>query len=665
MNASMTPGLRALIFSFVFFALTTLGISEQEEAPTPSPPVGIATEVTKNANAAILERLPFDDERDFELARRGFLAKIEDDVILNEDGSPAWGVSKYDFIKGDAPPTVNPSLWRQSKLNSIHGLFEVVDGIYQLRGYDLSVMTLIRGERGWIVVDPMISPAVAKASFALAQKTLGERPITGMIFTHSHVDHFGGVRGLISEEEIEARDIPLLAPIGFTEEAVSENVMAGNAMVRRSMLMMGPALPAGEAGHVGTGLGQAVSRGPVGLILPTREIEETGTIVEIDGVIFEFMNAAGTEAPAEFMFYLPEFKALCTAEVVTRNFHNVLTSRGAKVRDALGWSKVIDEALVAYGDKAELLFASHHWPVWGGEAARKHLVAHRDNYRYVHDQTLRLANAGETPVEIAEQLAEPDFATTDFSVRGYYGTLNHNSKAVYQRYFGWWDGVPANYFELPPAQEGRRYVEYMGGADAVLEKAQASFAEGDYRWTAKVLNHLVFADPENEAAKAWLAASYEQIGFQAESGAWRNYFLTGAWELRQGLAGLPDFPLNNRDFIQAIPTETLFDAIAVRYNPSKMNRDPYVLMFDFPDTKEKVTVFVGKSVVFPRMGAAENPVATLTVTRANFDALILRIATPQEMMTQGDLVITGETPAAFAYLLALDQFRFWFNVVTP
>lgn len=679
MNRSFSFGLRVLALCVVmtkFCAPQAIAQEEAAERPEsapdagvstafPDPPVGVATESTRAANAAVRGRLPFSDEEDFELAQRGFLAKIEDDLILNEDGTPAWQVTKYDFLEGEAPDTVNPSLWRQSKLNSIHGLFEVVDGIYQLRGYDLSVMTLIRGESGWIVIDPLISPAVAKASFELAQRTLGERPITGVIFTHSHVDHFGGVRGLISEEEIEARDVPVLAPKGFTEEAVSENVMAGNAMVRRSMLMFGQTLGAGETGHVGTGLGQAVSFGPVGFIHPTREIGETGTILEIDGVTFEFMDAAGTEAPAEFMFYLPEFKAFCSAEVVTRNFHNVLTSRGAKVRDALAWSKVIDEALVRYGDKSAVLFASHHWPVWGGEALREHLRLHRDNYRYVHDQTLRLANSGETPVEIAEQLAEPDFASREFSVRGYYGTLNHNSKAVYQRYFGWWDGVPANYYALPPVEEGRRYVEYMGGSDAVLKKAQVSFEAGDYRWTAKVLNHLVFAEPENESAKAWLAASYEQLGFQAESGSWRNYFLTAAKELRDGIEDLPDFPLNNPDFVRAIPTETLFDAIAARYDPSKMRRDPFIMMFDFPDTGEKVTLFVGKSVAFPRMGGVENPTVTLTVSRKNFDALLVQTANPQQLMAEGEMVITGEAPAAFAYLLALDQFQFWFNVVTP
>lgn len=644
------------------------GVTEAADAATtatPEPPVGVATAATAAANAAVLKRLPFDDMRDFENAQRGLLAKIEDATIHNENGTVAWEVKRYEFLQGDAPATVNPSLWRQSKLNAIHGLFEVVDGIYQVRGYDLSVMTLIRGTEGWIVVDPPVTPAPAKAGFELARRTLGERPITGMIFTHSHVDHFGGVRGLISEEEIEARGVPVLAPAGFTEEAVSENLMAGNAMVRRGSLMFGNVLPPGETGHVGTGLGQAVSFGPAGFVHPTKEIAETGTAIEIDGVTFEFMDAGGTEAPAEFMFFLPQFKALCTAEVVTRNFHNVLTPRGAKVRDALEWSKVIDAALVRYGDQAEVAFASHHWPTWGAEAVREHLRAHRDNYRYVHDQTLRLANSGETPVEIAEALAEPEFAAGNFSVRGYYGTLNHNAKAVYQNYFGWWDGVPAHYFALPPVEESKRYVEFMGGAATVLEKARGSFETGEYRWAATVLNHLVFAEPENEAAKAWLAASYEQLGFQAESGAWRNYFLTAALELRRGLEGLPEFPLNNRDFVQAVPTERLFDAMAARFNPAKMRREPYVLRFDFPDTGERVTIFVGKSVAIPRMGGEEPATATVRLTRANFDALLVQEANPQQLMANGELVIEGEAPAAFAFLLALDTFRFWFNVVTP
>lgn len=629
------------------------------------PPAGVATETTRLANEAVAARLPLDDPKDLEDATRGLLGQIEEKAITNPDGSVAWTPSRYDFIDGKAPDTVNPSLWRQSRLNRIHGLFEVADGIYQLRGYDISVMTLIRGNTGWIVVDPMTSPAPSKAAFALAQKILGERPITGLLFTHSHADHFGGVRGIVSEAELAARPIPILAPAGFTEESVSENVMAGNAMGRRAIFQFGALLPSDAAGNVGTGLGQTLSVGPIGFVRPTEEIADGGAWREIDGVTFVFINAGGTEAPAEFMFYLPQFKALCAAEVVTKTFHNVLTPRGAKVRDALKWSKVIDEALVRYGAEVEVMFASHNWPTWGNEDIRTTLLHHRDKYRFLHDQTLRLANQGETLIEIAEALGEPDFAATDFSVRGYYGTMNHNSKAVYQNYFGWWDGVPAHLYALPPVEESRHYVEFMGGAEAALEKAKVSFGKGEYRWAATVLNHLVFADPGNEAAKQWLAAAYEQLGFQSESGAWRNYFLTGAMELRKGAPKLPPIQTGNRDFLSSIPTETLFDAMAVRFNPSKMRREPFVVAFEFTDTKEHVTVDVGRNVAFPRMETAEKPTVKLTLTRRDFDLLLLRETNPNELTANGRLVMTGDTTASLAFLLALDQFPFGFNVVTP
>ncbi len=638
-------------------------VAEQTATDT-TPPVGVATEATKVANTAMANRLPLASQTDFENANRGFLAKL-DAPILNEDGTVSWDVNRFDFIEGDAPDTVNPSLWRQGKLNRIHGLFEVVDGIYQIRGYDLAVMTLIKGKTGWIIVDPLTTPAPAKAGLELANKTLGERPVTGVIFTHSHADHFGGVRGIISEEDLAGGDLPVIAPAHFTEESVSENVLAGNYMARRAAFQFGGLLPAGNTGQVGTGLGQMLSVGNVGLIEPTLEISEEGGTQTIDGVTFEFLDAGGTEAPAEIVFYLPEFKALCGAEVVSRNFHNVLTPRGAQIRDTLTWSKVIDRMTVAFLDKSEVLFASHHWPIWGQENIAAALRNQRDNYRYVHDQTLRHANLGETMVEIAEKLPEPDFASQDFGVRGYYGTLNHNSKAVYQYYFGWWDGVPANYHRLPPADESKKYVEFMGGSEAVLEKSIASFNEGEFRWAATALNHLVFAEPENEQARAWLAAAYEQMGFQAESGAWRNYYLAGAAELRNGVPDTGEIRTANPELLKAVPTEKLFDAMAVRFNPEKMERDPYTVQFEFPDRNEVISVEVSKSVAFPRPVAAENPNATVTMDRTTFDLILAGDANFLTQVAQGNASVTGNPLAARAFMNSLDQFPFWFNVVTP
>lgn len=633
-------------------------------ATAENPPIGIATEATRQANAAMAARLPLASQTDFENANRGFLAKLEE-PILNEDGSVSWDVNRFDFIKGDAPDTVNPSLWRQSKLNRIHGLFEVIDGIYQIRGYDLAVMTLIRGDTGWIIVDPLTSPAPAKAGLALANKTLGERPVVGVIFTHSHADHFGGVRGIISEADLEGGAVPLIAPAGFTEEAISENLLAGNYMARRAAFQFGGLLPAGETGQVGTGLGQMLSVGNVGLMKPTKEIGSEGETLTVDGVTLEFLDAGGTEAPAEIVFYLPQFKALCAAEVATRNFHNALTPRGAQIRDTLTWSKVIDQMLITFGAKSDVMFASHHWPIWEQENITTALRNQRDNYRYVHDQTLRRANNGGTMVEIAEELAEPDFAASDFGVRGYYGTLNHNSKAVFQYYFGWWDGVPANYHRLPPVEEAIKYVEFMGGADAVIEKSVASFNKGEFRWAATALNHLVFAEPGNKKAISWLAASYEQMGFQAESGAWRNYFLAGAAELRNGVPDTGEIRTGNPQLLRAVPTEKLFDAIAVRFNPEKMERDPYTVQFVFPDRDEVISIDVNKSVAFPHLVAADNPNATVTMDRKTFDLILAGETSFLAQVTTGNASVAGNPLVARAFMASLDQPGFWFNVVTP
>ena len=556
------------------------------EAGLPAP--GTATEATKQANASLAERLDLAPGTDGEDARRDRIAYIEEEAILAEDGSVVWAIPQFEFLDGDAPETVNPSLWRQSQLAAHHGLFKVMDGVYQVRGYDLSVMSVIEGDTGWIIVDPLTATETAAASLKLVNDTLGERPVTGVLYTHSHADHFGGARGVISDEDV-ANGVPVLAPIGFSESAVSENLIAGNQMSRRATLMFGNTLPRSTTAHVGSGLGPGLPNGTISLILPTEEIEGRGTVRVIDGVTFEFIDAAGTEAPAEFMFYLPEKRALCTAEVATATFHNVLTPRGAKVRDALKWSRAIDYVLAEYGETSDVVFASHHWPTWGQENVAQFLASQRDIYRYVHDQTLRNANAGATMVEAAEAVEEPEFQAGDFTTRGYYGTLNHNAKAVYQHYFGWWGGVPAEYNRLPHEVTAERYVEAMGGAASVLELGQNAFSSGDYRWAAEVFNHLVFAEPDNQEARDWLSATYEQLGFQAESGAWRSYYLTGAAELRRGLPNVGNPQLGNADFLKAVPSIDLFDALAARYNPAKIERDPYAIVFEFPDTGETIS----------------------------------------------------------------------------
>ena len=630
-----------------------------------TPPAGVATEATRLANAAVAMTLPLEDPRDLENATRGLLAQIPGGIIRADDGRVVWDAGRYDFLDAAPPATVNPSLWRHTQLDRIHGLFELKPGLYQLRGYDVSVMTLIQGKTGWIVVDPLLSAETARAALALANQRLGKRPVRAVLFTHSHADHFGGVRGILSEAGLQA-GVRLIAPAGFTREAVSENLLAGNAMSRRAAFQFGSTLAPGPTGQVGVGIGASLSKGTIGLIEPTEFVTGDSQNLTIDGIEFQFTNTPGTEAPAEFMFYLPAFRALCTAELATGSMHNLLTLRGAQIRDGLAWSQYLDAALVRHGEAMDLVFASHSWPTFGAGPAQEYLARQRDLYRYIHDQTLRLANLGFTPTEIAEQLREPAFMQQEFSTRGYYGTLNHNSKAVYQRYFGWWDGVPANLHALPPEQAGGKYVEFMGGAEEVLAKARRSFDAGDYRWSATVLNHLVFAQPDNARARDWLAASYEQLGFQAESAIWRNYYLVAAQELRHGLPGTGAVQLANADFLRAVPTAMLFDSLSVRFNPGKAGDAAYTLNFEFPERNERICVLVGNGVAVPRIGCRlEEAAATATMNRATLDAVLLGQATFADRVADGSIRIAGESAALQSYMAALEQFPYWFNVVTP
>ena len=634
-----------------------------------TPPEGVATEATRAANAEVAASLPIADQTDFENANRGFLAKIPGDKILNEDGSVAWDSRQFDFMQGDAPDTVNPSLWRQGKLNSIHGLFEVVPGIYQIRGYDLAQMTLIAGKTGWIVIDPLTTAAPSKAGLELANKTLGNRPVVAVIFTHSHGDHFGGVAGVASPEDIRSGKIEVIAPHGWLAESIGESVIAGTAMNRRVQFQFGTALPVGETGHVGGGLGQKLSSGNVSLLPPTRSISKDGEILTVDGITFDIMDAGETEAPAEMIFYLPQFKALHSAEVVTRTFHNVLTPRGALVRDTLKWSKVIDKMLAKYGAKSDVMLASHHWPTWGPDNVQKALRNQRGIYRYVHDQTMRQANQGATMDEIAENIGEPDFARTDFGVRDYYGTLNHNSKAVYQRYFGWWDAVPAHYHQLPPVEASKKYVAAMGGADKALAVGEKAFEAGDYRWAATVFNHLVFADPSDKTAKKWLASTYEQLGFQSEAGTWRNIYLVGAKELREGNNVKNSISTANEKVLSGIPAVDLFDAMATRFNPAKMQGDGGIIRFWFPDRKEAVSIDLGKSVMFPRKedytATADGSDTQITVSRALFTKILMRTANPLELIQNKEMIVSGNAALMAAMFGALDEVDPQFDIVTP
>lgn len=628
-----------------------------------APPPGTASDQTTESNAVVAEQLPLEDQGDFENARRGLLAQIEGD-ILNADGSVSWKVEELDFLNQDTPATVNPSLWRQSQLTAIHGLFEVVPGIYQVRGYDLSVMTLIAGESGWIVIDPLLTPAPAKAGLALANATLGERPVVAVIYTHSHADHFGGVLGVTSREALAAGKVEIIAPHGFTAETVSESVLAGTAMSRRAQYQFGANLAAGADSVVGVGLGPRLSTGPIGLLPPTRELGTQGETLTLDGVVFEFLDAGGTEAPSEFVFYLPQYRALHTAEVVTRNFHNILTPRGALVRDSLKWSRTIDEILVQFGEKSEVMLASHHWPVWGEGEVREALRNQRDTYRFTHDQTLRLANQGYTMDEIANAIGEPDFARSDFGTRGYYGTFQHNARAVYQRYFGWWNAVPADYDPLPKTEEAAKWIDALGGAQAALAKGREAYEAGEYRWGARLLQTLVFADPDNQEARQWLAATYEQLGYQSEGGTWRNIYLSAADELRAD-RDQDEITTGTAAVLAAVPTIDLFDALATRFNPAKMGGEPAMLQFTFPDTGESVAIDMRRSVMFPRKGTADAPAASLTIARSDFNRLLAQQVQVQELLASGAARIEGNPQALLVLFQSLDQPDPSFEIVLP
>jgi alkyl sulfatase BDS1-like metallo-beta-lactamase superfamily hydrolase len=537
------------------------GELEREKTMTNDATGAEASESIKAQQDELLKQLPFDDDRDFAAAERGFLGTLDDPAIRNDAGEVVWDASSYDFLEGDAPATVNPSLWRQSKLVAKHGLFEVVPGLYQIRGLDLSVMSLVEGDTGVVVIDPLISKETAAAAMALYRRHRGDRPITAVIHTHSHIDHFGGVQGILTQEQVDA-GVEIIVPVALVEHAVAENVYAGTAMGRRAGYMYGAALPRGPRGAVGAGLGQTTSTGEATLLEPTLEITTTGATHTVDGLEIEFQMAPGTEAPTEMHFYFPRYKALCMAENATHTLHNLLTLRGAVVRDPHVWSQYLTEAIERFGGEAEVVFASHHWPTWGREEIVEFLGLQRDLYGYLHDQTLRLLNQGWQGAEIAESIQLPPALERSWHTHGYYGSVSHNVKAIYQRYMGWFDGNPARLWPHPPKQQAARYVDALGGIDRVVELAQAAFDAGDYRWAATLLDHAVFTDSEHASAKALYADTLEQLGYGAENGTWRNFYLSGATELRTGGFGTPTVT-NARAILAQLTPEQLFDAVAI------------------------------------------------------------------------------------------------------
>ena len=619
---------------------------------------------TAAANAAVAARLDLAQTLSFDDARRGFIARPSGKVLA-ADGSTVWDFDRFGFVDGPAPSTVNPSLWRQARLNNQIGLFKVVDGIHQLRGFDLANMTLIDGKTGWIVVDTLTTRETAAAALAFARQHLGNKPVSAVVFTHSHADHFGGVLGVLPEPAAERARVPIVAPQGFLAEASSENILVGPAMGRRATYQFGNLLPASSTGLVDAGLGKGLALGQIDVLAPTITIDRSAQEQVIDGVRFVFHNLPDSEAPAELAFYLPDHKAYCGAEILTQTMHNLYTLRGAKVRDALRWSGYIDDALQGLGD-TEVFFASHHWPVWGNAAIIDFMKKHRDTYRYIHDQTVRLLNAGQRPAEIAEALTLPPSLEQSFAARGYYGSVRHNAKAVYQFYLGWFDANPSNLDPLPRVQAATKYVALMGGADKTVAAAQTAFDAGEFRWVAELLNQVVYAAPDHQGARTLLARSYEQLGYGAESATWRNFYLSGAQELRSGQTGNGPDPALAIGMLAQAPVERYLEALAAGLNGPKATDNRFRLNLVFSDTGDTHVLWVENAVLHHRKAAPDpNADTTLTVTRPLFVRLMTGSGNLKDIVFGDELQVSGSRIALLQFLGLIDKPPRSFAIATP
>ena len=612
-----------------------------------------------SAHREHLSTLPFGDTRDFADADRGFLAAMEPCVVKAADGRVVWDNDAYGFLAGAAPTSVHPSLWRQSQLCAKQGLYEVVEGIYQVRGLDISNISFIEGDTGIIVIDPLVCTETAAAALALYRAHRGDREVRAVIYTHSHVDHFGGVLGVTSQADVDAGRVAILAPEGFTAHAVQENVYAGTAMARRAAYMYGAALDRGTQGQVGCGLGQVPSLGEVALIVPTVDIRTTGETHTVDGVEIEFQMAPGTEAPAEMHFYFPQFRALCMAENATHNLHNLLTLRGALVRDPHGWAGYLTEAIDTFAERTDVVFASHHWPTWGREGIVEFLSTQRDLYAYLHDQTLRQLNQGHTGIEIAENFQLPPALEQAWHTHGYYGSVSHNVKAIYQRYMGWFDGNPARLWPHPPEVLGPRYVEAIGGIDRVVELARQAFEQGDYRWAATLLDHAIFTDEHHAAARTLYADTLEQLAYGAENAVWRNFFLSGATELREQNFGTPTQVASPSLLAQLTP-EQIFDTFAININGPRAWELDLALDITFADTGDNYRLTLRNGVLVYRKVPADPSTARATVTLQNKLGLLVFAA--------GDATgvqVSGDAQALPSLVAVLDRPDPSFNIITP
>lgn len=613
----------------------------------------------------VKQALPFANKKDFALAEKGLIVRPEQVEIFNDDGTLAWELDNYQFLLEDHA-SVNPSLLRQARLNYQYGLFKITENIYQVRGYDLSNFTVIKGDTGWIVFDPLLTPATAKAALKLVNDTLGQRPVTGVVYSHAHADHFGGVLGVVTPEQVKQHNIPIIAPSGFMEHAIKENVLAGNVMTRRAIFQYGNVLPKGATGQVDAAIGKGLSIGMFGLIKPTVEIDENERVMIIDGVEMVFINTPGGESPAEMNTYFPKDKAFWAAENVIGTMHNVYTLRGAAARDALAWSKFINEMVYGYGQQAEIIFASHSWPRWGNEDIQTYLKKQRDMYAYLHNETLHLANQGVTINEIHNEINVPDSLQHEWYNRGYHGSYKHNAQGIMNKYLGYFDMNPANLDRLSPADSAPKYVAAMGGQKQVMTLAQEAHDKGEYRWGAELLNKLVFAQPNYIPAKRLLANIYEQMGYQAESAGWRNTYLTGAKELRDGVLPTSNITRPGPSFLQAMDTGLLFDYLAVKVNAKRAESEAFKINFTFTDEGREYLVELSNATLTNIEGVTvQDADLSLTISREDWTLVILKQVALRDLLASGKASFAGDIRILNQLFSLMDEFPFWFNIVTP
>jgi alkyl sulfatase BDS1-like metallo-beta-lactamase superfamily hydrolase len=649
--------MRHLVLAFLAGCSATAAIAQAGALPKPASAATIAAQQKQAAE------LPAEDGRDADFASRGFVGTLADPIIKTKDGKPVWNLDAYAWMDGKSPETVNPSLWRHMGILRKHGLFALSDNMWQVRGFDVSNMTVIKGQTGWILIDPLTSRDTAAAALRLVNEKLGARPVKAVIYSHSHGDHFGGVRGVVDEADVKAGKVAIIAPEHFLAETSSENVMAGPAMGRRANYQFGGNLTPGPQGQMGSGIGKGIAGGDITLISPTIDISKTGETRAVDGVMLEFQMVPATEAPAEMNVYVPSARTFLAAEIATCSLHNILTPRGAKVRDARAWAGFLNEAVNLYGDRSDTIASSHCWPRFGQAEVKGWLSGQRDNYRYLHDQTVRMMNKGMTQGEIAENLKAPPAIANQWFNKGYYGTYSHNSKAIYQYYLGWYDAVPANLNPHPPEVRAAKFVTAMGGDKKVLVEAKKAMATGDYRWSSDLLNQLVFADPKNAEGRALLADSYEQQGYQAESAIWRNMFLSAARDLREGVRA--SITTQSIDMISAIPTGLLLDSVATRLDPAAIGDKALAINFVFSDRQEKAKISIGNAVMFSEMGvshAAAN--VTISGPRQLFLALLF-LKMPLAQLEGAGLKVEGDRAAIEALQTALDPMPGPFNIAEP